>query len=158
RNKYEIFDINDLYNGENPVGSLEQFPQMWKYNDPLRAAINSGVGTKNVIEIRLAEVYLIAAEALMKEGRPAEGAELINVVRRRAAWPGQEENMVITPGEMSIDFILEERALELGGERLRWADLKRTGKLLERVRLYNPSSRQNIQEKHLLRPIPSNMI
>lgn len=155
---YGVFDINDLYNGENPTGSLELFPQMRKYKDPLRASINSGIGTKNVIEIRLAEVYLIAAEALMKENKSSEGVLYINEVRRRAAWPGQEENMEVSADDLTIDFILEERALELGGERLRWADLKRTGKLIERVKLYNPTGRQNINEKHMLRPIPSNMI
>jgi len=158
KGEYGIFDINNLYDGEKPTGSLELFPQMRKYNDPLRASINSGVGTKNVIELRLAEMYLIAAEALMKLGKAEEGAELVNVVRRRAAWPGHEEDMEVTAGDLTIDFILEERALELGGERLRWADLKRTGKLIERAKLYNPATRQNLEEKHLLRPIPSNMI
>nr|WKN39024.1 RagB/SusD family nutrient uptake outer membrane protein [Tunicatimonas sp. TK19036] len=158
KDKYGIFDINNLYDGETPVGSLELFPHMRKYKDPLRASINSGVGTKNVIEIRLGEVYLIAAEALMKLGNLAEGAEMVNVVRRRAAWPGEEQNMEITPNELTLDFILDERARELGGERLRWADLKRTGKLIERVKLYNPTGRANVEEKHLLRPIPSNMI
>lgn len=158
KDEYGIFDINDLYDGENPVGSLELFPQMRKYKDPLRAAINSGIGTKNVIEIRLAEVYLIAAEALMKQGNVAEGVEFINVVRRRAAWPGEEANMEIASSALTLDVVLDERARELGGERLRWADLKRTGKLIERVELYNPTGRPNIEEKHLLRPIPSNMI
>lgn len=156
--KYGVFDINDLYDGENPTGSRELFPQMRKYKDPLRASINSGVGTKNVIELRLAEMYLIAAEALMKEGDAATGVEYINTVRRRAAWEGQEDNMEITADQLTIDFILEERALEMGGERLRWADLKRTGKLIERVQLYNTLGRGNIEQKHLLRPIPSNMI
>ena len=158
KDEYGIFDINDLYEGEQPIGALELFPQMRKYKDPLRAAINSGIGTKNVIEIRLAEVYLIAAEALMKQGNVAEGVAFINVVRRRAAWPGKEATMEITPGALTLDVILDERALELGGERLRWADLKRTGKLIERVKQYNPTGRPNIEEKHLLRPIPSNMI
>lgn len=156
--KYGVFDINDLYDGEIPTGSRELFPHMRKYKDPLRASINSGIGTKNVIEIRLAEMYLIAAEALMKQGREQEGVEFINTIRRRAAWPGEEVNMEITADQLDLDFILDERALELGAERLRWADLKRTGKLLERVRLYNTLGRNNVEEKHLLRPIPSNMI
>ncbi|MDF9798875.1 hypothetical protein OKW21_004138 [Catalinimonas alkaloidigena] len=158
KNEYGIFDINDLYDGENTIGSLELFPQMRKYKDPLRPAINSGVGTKNVIELRLAEMYLIAAEAVMKQGKLSEGVGLINEVRLRAAWPGMEENMKISESNLTLDFILNERALELGGERLRWADLKRTGMLLERVKMYNPTGRANITEKHLLRPIPSNMI
>ncbi|MGM5469988.1 RagB/SusD family nutrient uptake outer membrane protein [Flavobacteriaceae bacterium LMO-SS05] len=155
--KYGVFDINNLYDGENPTGSRELFPQMRKYKDPLRPSINSGVGTKNVIEIRLAEMYLIAAEALMKEGDPT-AVDYINVVRRRAAWDGREANMEVAANQITLDFILEERALELGGERLRWSDLKRTGKLIERVQLHNVLGRPNIQQKHLLRPIPSNMI
>ncbi|WP_182859110.1 RagB/SusD family nutrient uptake outer membrane protein [Flagellimonas aequoris] len=156
--KYGVFDINDLYDGENPIGSRELFPHMRKYKDPLRPSINSGVGTKNVIEIRLAEMYLIAAEAYMKLGNLPEAVEHINTIRHRAAWPGKETAMEITEDQLDIDFILDERALELGAERLRWADLKRTGKLIERVQLYNTLGRGNIEQKHLLRPIPSNMI
>jgi hypothetical protein len=103
-------------------------------------------------------MYLIAAEALMKLGSNSEAADMVNVVRLRAAWPGKEADMKVTAADMNIDFLLDERALELGGERLRWADLKRTGKLIERVKLYNPAGRPNILPKHLLRPIPSDMI
>ncbi|HEX9152570.1 MAG TPA: RagB/SusD family nutrient uptake outer membrane protein, partial [Flavobacterium sp.] len=65
-----------------------------------------------------------------------------------------ESLMQISSSDLNIDFILEERARELGGELLRWFDLKRTGKLLEYVRAYNPNAAANIQERHLLRPIP----
>ncbi|HEY1006399.1 MAG TPA: RagB/SusD family nutrient uptake outer membrane protein, partial [Sphingobacteriaceae bacterium] len=156
--KYKILDITTFYNGENSVGSLQIYPKLKKYDDPNRASINDGNGTRDVIEIRLAEMYLIGAEALLKLGRLPEGADMINAVRERAAWPGKEEDMKITGAQLTLDFILDERALELGGERQRWADLKRTGKLMERVKLYNPAGRNNIQEKHLLRPIPSQMI
>ena len=50
-----------------------------------------------------------------------------------------------------------ERARELAGEMHRWFDLIRTGKALERIRA-NSANGQNIQEKHLLRPIPQNQI
>jgi hypothetical protein len=156
--KYKIIDITAFYNGENPVGNLQIYPKLKKYDDPYRASINESAGTRDVIEFRLAEMYLIAAEALMKQGKQDEGVKYINNVRRRAAWPGKEADMMITASELTIDFILDERALELGGERLRWPDLKRTGKLIERVKLYNPLGRPNIQPRHLLRPIPSNMI
>jgi hypothetical protein len=79
-------------------------------------------------------------------------------MRQRAAWPGNETDMKITADQLTIDFILNERALELAGEMFRWPDLKRTGKLIERVKLYNPEARANIQEMHLVRPIPTNMI
>lgn len=155
---YKVMDINDYYDGENPVGALQIYPKLNKWNDPNRESINANSGTRSVIEIRLAEMYLIAAEALMKLNRSEEGVDYINAVRERAAWPGKEDQMKITSDKLDIDFILNERALELGGERLRWADLKRTGKLIERVKLYNPAGRSNVQEKFLLRPIPSNMI
>ncbi|MGI8634325.1 MAG: RagB/SusD family nutrient uptake outer membrane protein [Segetibacter sp.] len=156
--KYKILDINTFYNGENPIGSLQIYPKLKKYDDPNRISINESNGTRDVIEFRLAEMYLIAAEALMKLGKAQEGVDFINTVRRRAAWPGKEADMMFTVADLTIDKILDERALELGGERLRWPDLKRTGKLIERVKLYNPAGRNNILPKHLLRPIPSDMV
>ena len=66
--------------------------------------------------------------------------------------------MKATLADMNIDFILDERARELTGETTRWFDLKRTGKLLERVKLYNPDGAPNIKEMHLLRPLPNTEI
>ena len=55
-----------------------------------------------------------------------------------------------------LDFILDERARELAGEVSRWLDLKRTGKLIERVLAHNPHAALNnaIEPRHLVRPIP----
>lgn len=65
----------------------------------------------------------------------------------------------IYPSGFYVDpFILDERARELGGEQQRWFDLKRTGKLLERVKAYNPDAKVNIKEHHLLRPIPQTQL
>jgi hypothetical protein len=57
-------------------------------------------------------------------------------------------------------MVLDERARELMGEYTRWFDLKRTGKLIERVKEYNPWGRKgnNIQAIHYLRPIPQSEI
>ncbi len=111
-----------------------------------------------VIQVyRLAETYLIAAEALMMLGNLGEAAEYFNVVRKRAEAPGYEIPL-ITPADLNIDEILDERARELFGEYRRWYDLKRTGTLLERVRAHNPDASPNIQEHHLLRPIPQDHI
>lgn len=155
---YKIIDITSFYDGENSIGNLQIYPKLKKYDDPNRASINASEGTRDIIEFRLAEMYLIAAEALMKQGSVVEGVDYLNEVRKRAAWPGKEAQMIVPADSLTIDFVLNERALELGGERLRWSDLKRTNKLIERVKLYNPKGRPNIQDKHLLRPIPSEMI
>lgn len=42
--------------------------------------------------------------------------------------------MKIAEADLDIDFILDERARELAGEQQRFFDLKRTGKLIERVK------------------------
>lgn len=107
--------------------------------------------------MRLAETYLIAAEALMMDNRASDAVLYLNEVRRRAEAPG-ETIPLITASEMNIDEILDERARELGGELHRWTDLKRTGKLMERARIGNPNAAPNIQEYHMLRPIPQHQI
>ena len=59
---------------------------------------------------------------------------------------------------MDIDFILDERARELFGEELRWLELKRTGKLVERtLRCNMQAGHENakyLNENHNLRPLP----
>ena len=66
--------------------------------------------------------------------------------------------MQILPAQVTLDFILDERARELAGEQLRWFDLKRTNKLVERVKALNPDGAQFIQSYHVLRPIPQTQI
>ncbi len=57
-----------------------------------------------------------------------------------------------------INIILDERARELCGEQQRWFDLKRTGKLIERLTAYNGTAGLNIKAFHTLRPIPTPQI
>ena len=103
-------------------------------------------------------MYLIRAEAQLALGNPAGAATAINVLRTRATLPGHSAQMQVTPAQMTLDFILDERARELAGEQLRWFDLKRTGKLVERVKAHNPDAAPYIQPFHQLRPIPQRQI
>ncbi len=140
--------------------NINMFPSLKKHNDFQRPDVNEPAGNKDYIVYRLAEAYLIAAEAYLMQGNLDDAAQHINVVRRRAAWPGEENNMEISSGDVDLDFILDERGREFYGEQKRWLTLKRTGKLVEKVREHAglEDTRDNIEEKYLLRPIPATQI
>lgn len=157
--KYNFYDVSFYYGNDNiPDGKRSRFPSMSKFLDPLRPTMQHEPGSRDWFVFRLAEMQLIAAEALMKQNKQAEGVEYFNKVRTRAAWPGKEDAMKITAAELTLDRILEERAMELCGEMFRWPDLKRTGTLIDRVKRYNVDGAPNIKNIHLYRPIPQNEI
>jgi hypothetical protein len=130
-----------------------------KFIDPNRLTVNETRGSRDWFVMRFAETYLIAAEALMRDGRASEAVPYVNAVRERAAKTGVAKTaMDITAADLNIDFILDERSRELAGEQMRWFDLVRTGKLLDRVKKYNASAGAGIQTFHVLRPIPTEQI
>ena len=161
---YWLFDFNDNWVGdvsapfEIGTNQRRNYPSLLKYMDPLRVSVNATDGRRDFPVIRLAEMYLIAAEAAWRQGKNDEAAEYMNVIRTRAAIPGREVEMQVTGADIDLDFILAERARELVGEKHRWYDLKRTGTLLERVREYNLDAAPNIEEMHRVRPIPQTQI
>lgn len=111
-------------------------------------------GGRDFIAFRLADTYLMLAEAQYFSNLKADAAATYNVIRKRAAWPGKEANMLITDGDLTIDFVMDERERELLGEQSRWLDLARWGNLLERVKKFNPQAAPFIKSHHVLRPIP----
>lgn len=153
-NHYLIF-TPDAYNGR------AIFPTMMKFLDRTRAIPNDNTDRSYII-FRLGETYLLAAEAAFKLGDNQGAAKYINVVRERARNKQTCEAgaLDITAADVTLDFILEERTRELLAEHCRWADLARTGTLIDRVRKYDDGKAyQNIrEEKHWLRPIPQQMI
>lgn len=134
------------------------FPTLTKFFDTKRPDLTYEPGSRDYFVFRLADVYLMLAEAQMKAGNLAEATAAINVVRQRAGWPGKKDAMLITPAEMTMEFLMQERARELAGEQTRWMDLKRWGNLVERVKLYNPQAAGNVKDIHNLRPIPQTQI
>lgn len=134
------------------------FPGLLKHMDPGRADLTQFEGGRDYIAMRLADTYLLLAEAQFRQGKIADATTTINNVRRRAAFPGRATAMEITPAEMTFDFLMEERARELTGEQTRWLDLRRWGNLVERVKRFNPQAAPNIKDFHVLRPIPQNQI
>lgn len=98
--------------------------------------------------IRLAETYLLRAEAYLGAGNTTAAAADINVVRSRAEAP------LITQADVDIDYILDERARELYLEEKRLLTLTRLGKLVERTRNLNPAMGDGYLDHNDLWPIP----
>ncbi len=178
--KYAVVNTNEFGGGYPIINSGFQIsqPMMWKFWEP-NIPYGDSYGTTNEILFRSAEAYLIAAEALVKSGKNGSlgGADVYynrvldralgakkGTVPFRAAAPEDQTSLATasyraTPGNITIDMILDERAREFMGEYDRWFDLKRTGKLVERVKKYNPwKTGQSISDIHYLRPIPQGEI
>jgi hypothetical protein len=102
---------------------------------------------------RLAETYLIRAEAYLGLGNTALAADDINVVRARSnAAP-------IVAGDVDLDYILDERMREFGVEEKRILTLMRTGKFYDRLKLCDPNYYGlTVQPFHNLWPIPQSEI
>jgi starch-binding outer membrane protein, SusD/RagB family len=145
---------------ENFKGN-RMYIQLKKFDD-LAGSIIRDLGDRDFFVLRLAEMYLIAAEGHMMAGQSAPAIQKLNELRTARAITGKTN--VLSPAEevqvnsKDINIILDERARELCGEQQRWFDLKRTGKLIERVTAYNGSAKNNIKSFHILRPIPTPQI
>nr|WP_262919891.1 RagB/SusD family nutrient uptake outer membrane protein [Niabella hibiscisoli] len=119
-----------------------------------QGVLTNGRSGKDMIIYRLAETYLLRAEAYLRKGDKANAASSINLVRERAnAKP-------VAAADVTLDYILDERGRELMAEEPRKRTLCRMGMLVERVKKYNmkPETRNSIAEKHNLYPIPQGAI
>lgn len=160
KERYQIFDRNDIYNEDGSVKSQKQYMPISKFEDPTRATTNEDRGTRDAFMIRVAEMYLIVAEAGAKTGK-ADALTYMNVLRTKRAKTAKEDAMKVTRNDIeNIDFILDERARELVGEQLRWFDLKRMGTeiFLRRIKKGNPDAGKNVQTYHTLRPFPQTFL
>ncbi len=134
------------------------YPIFRKFDDPtipFAYGDQPSLGERDMVMMRSGEAYLIAAEAYLELNNTIDAAARLTTLRSRAGL-----TTPVLPTEVDLDFILDERARELTGEVNRWMDLKRTGKLIERVLAHNPHAKLNnaLKEKHLLRPIPQSEI
>jgi hypothetical protein len=111
---------------------------------------------------KFSETYLIAAEAALMLNDQTKARNYILLVRKRAATPNNEMAMeAATPAIIDIDYILDERSRELCGEQMRWTDLIRTGKWIERAKTYKVGEEtfsRDIKPHYILRPIPQGQI
>jgi len=150
---YLIFDRNDVYDTEGKtIGTRDYFISTYKFEDDTKETGWEYWSSRDAFVLRVAEMYLIVAEAELMDNHPDIAVQYMNILREKRAQPGKENDMRITASDLDIDFILDERARELAGEQHRFFDLKRTGKLIERVKKYNPNAA--IKDHHVVRPIP----
>ncbi len=156
--KYTTYDLSKVYGTNNVPIQRRFYVSLKKFKDSTRPTFNEAQSARDAFVIRLAEMYMIGAEAELNIGKPDSAAYYLNIIRTRAALPGKVANMQVLPSQVTLDFILEERAREFAGEQLRWFDLKRTGKLVERVKAMNPDAAGFIQPFHTVRPIPQSQI
>jgi hypothetical protein len=124
---YNAFEPGDLRKTKwigsiTPAGSAVSYQYAWKYKT------NTATGTPEYsIVMRLAEQYLIRAEARAMQELTDLAADDIDVIRQRAglgALPDHLDKL------QCLDRIVQERRVELFVEwGHRWLDLKRTGRV-----------------------------
>lgn len=177
---WELDTLETKYNKRLCVGITEQYdtteakfgqqasysyfrgvqPSLKKFRS-FKYAYTNQYDMQDIPIIRLTDIYLIAAEAAIDRGTPADGLKYLNAVRRHAAVSGDAAEMEVTMSDMNIDYILKERARELCGEQWRWYDLKRTGRLTAEYlsgKGKNPFITTFDKTKHLVRPIPQEFL
>jgi hypothetical protein len=102
--------------------------------------------------LRLAETYLLLAEAQFKQGHLDDAATTLNVVRARSnASP-------ISAGQVTLDFILDERSRELLAEEQRRYTLLRTHTWIPRTQAHNPLTAPFMTPRDTVLPIPQAVI
>jgi len=132
--------------------SIKDYPYIRKYDFALPEIIDLSQTYNDQVYLRLAETYLLKAEAQLKLADINGATETINIVRRRS------NASEISASNMSLDFILDERSRELIGEEHRRYTLLRTNKWLERVKKYNFRGGQTANARDTLYPIPQVVI
>ncbi|MBS1664097.1 MAG: RagB/SusD family nutrient uptake outer membrane protein [Bacteroidetes bacterium] len=144
------------YTGADTIFRICPYSTKWGCYDPKD---DFGYATiKDFIMMRLGETYLLLAEAQIKQGKTALAADAINALRTRAQAP------LVTAGDMTMDFLLDERVRELVGEENRRMTLMRTGTLVDRALKYNSVANpttysiSGLAAKNLLMPIPQSQI
>lgn len=113
----------------------------------------------DIILLRLADILLLKAEALVELGRSADAIALVNQVRNRAGVDPLPGNMSVDKARLAVE---NERQLELFLEGHRWFDLLRNDRM-EEVMLQSHDKNGNLQFTDIpswrrLLPVPQDQI
>lgn len=122
----------------------------WAPADP--ADIQQSSSYNDQVYLRLAETYLLLAEAQFRLNDLAGAATTINVLRARS------KASAITAAQVTADFILDERSRELLTEEHRRYSLLRMNKWYERTQKYNLYAGKLITLRDTILPIPQSVI
>ncbi len=128
------------------------FPSYTKLFSGRAENLSSTGGYKDRIKFRLAETYLLLAEAYLGLNDAGKAADAVNEVRKRANAPE------VTAADMDMDYLLDERIRELTGEEIRRFTLVRTGTYVERVKAHNEKLADIVDEHNALWPVPQEII
>ncbi|NQD69915.1 RagB/SusD family nutrient uptake outer membrane protein [Sphingobacterium shayense] len=136
-----MFDGREIGNSENAM-----------YNEKAYSSANGGAEDtdKNLRYLRLAEVFLIKAEAANELGNAAEAKAALNSVRARVKLP----NVAASSQADIRQAVWKERRLELAFEHDRWFDLIRT----KQADAAMTAAGKKFQEKLYLFPVPNNQL
>jgi hypothetical protein len=124
----------------------------WDWAPSIAADLQQSSNYNDMIYLRLAETYLILAEAQFKLGETADAATTINVLRSRANAP------LVTAAQINLNLILDERSRELVTEEHRRYTLLRTNTWFDRTKQYNMNVSTVITPRDTVLPIPQSVI
>lgn len=113
--------------------------------------------TGDVFIMRMAEAYLIAAEAEQMLGNSSKAAEYLNVLRQRSARTGVSESEWKL-SSVDENVIFDEYARELCGEFSRWLLLKRHNAFETRLKQYNVRASQSFRPYMYNRPVSADFL
>lgn len=134
-------NINYLANLADTLYVLYAIPQYIMYVPMQNKTVVPVGGNGDWYVFRLAETYLLRAEAYYWKNELALAASDINKVRERA------HAQAITSEKVTIDFIFDERARELMAEEPRHAELARASYIMAKLNL-NGYSLPNFSQKN----------
>jgi hypothetical protein len=146
----KAFEANDLRR-TNWIDSLQMGSTTYYYPFKYKSAISGGSVTEYLMVMRLAEQYLIRAEAKTQQGDISRAQDDLNVVRNRA---GLQSTSAATKNDL-LTSIQHERQVELFCEwGQRWLDLKRTGTLDSVMEIVGPLKGATWNTYSQLYPVP----
>jgi len=83
-------------------GNVSRFPSLSKWLDGSRTAVAATAGRRDGIYARVAETYLIKAEALIRQGKYSDAIAVMNIVRERAQFKAGEDRAAYRDGGAAV--------------------------------------------------------